>query len=418
MIHKINIYLLSLILALFPAFVYAAVDVPPRPSWLPEGDYQIRSVQIRSDALSADIAATRDYVMTQNGSRFAANAQATVNVTSSDVGSVMSKRISAVARGGGVALAGVIAVEGLLEGIGWVMENGTYVKHKPADTTQNPTNIPQAWADYSTNPKTFWGSPEAICEHLTGYYSSELVNIKDVSNGGKQCVFASGNKQTVYLENNPYYNPNAPAPQDQIIPITPDLIGKAIFHNGYQDPVDSSKNATVNTGNADTDTITAASTPQDGETDNDIVNKTNAALDAAPKTQTSDGTQGTSNNSTSDANGNPLTNSTGSFNLPAFCNWAAVVCDHIKWVEKDEIPAKDPIDPPDSTTPDTKTVDINFGAQCPDSVTIPFDIEGQSSDIKVVDYQPICAQAPIIRPATITFATIMAAMIVFGRRET
>nr|WP_236754277.1 hypothetical protein [Acinetobacter baumannii] len=53
--------------------------------------------------------------------------------TASKVGGTMLKRIAFYAKNPGVQMVGVMAVTQLIEAIGWVMEDGTYIKKKPAD---------------------------------------------------------------------------------------------------------------------------------------------------------------------------------------------------------------------------------------------------------------------------------------------
>ncbi|MFC1392209.1 hypothetical protein NYY55_15070 [Acinetobacter pittii] len=50
--------------------------------------------------------------------------------TASKVGSSMFKRVAFYAKNPGVQMVGVIAVTQLIEAIGWVMEDGAYVKKK------------------------------------------------------------------------------------------------------------------------------------------------------------------------------------------------------------------------------------------------------------------------------------------------
>jgi hypothetical protein len=424
MIHKINVSLLSIFIALFPAFSYAVYDIPAKPTWLPAEEYKIESLRLNMQAMSEDMRVHRAYMATVNGSRLYAQSEAVVTATASEVGQVMNDRISKFARGGGTALVGVIAVEALLEGIGWVMKEGTYVKMKDADFSK--TELRYYYGEATNRLNKFCYNAQD-CKNLNQKYFDQFGNHEHVDScssqyGAMYCSFGDKDQPANYTMvmsggDNPSYEPNAP---QQTIPITPEQIGCAIYHTCYHDPVDSSKDTSVNTGIHDSNTISDAATRQEGE-DNPLVSKIDKALEDAPKTPTSSGTEGKSDSTTTtkDQTGNTTSTSTSNstFKLPAFCDYATKLCDWMDWTQKPDLPEKEPMTPDQDQPVDEKKVAINFGSQCPQSRVVPFEIEGQQADIKVVDYEPICAQAAIIKPSIIFSATLAAALIIFGRRS-
>ncbi|MEN8405750.1 hypothetical protein [Acinetobacter seifertii] len=187
--------------------------------------------------------------------------------TASKVGASMFKRVAFYAKNPGVQMVGVMAVTQLIEAIGWVMEDGAYVKHKPVDPT-DPTD-PRLQYYYQTTAfgvtKKFSSNSEAatdICKRNAQgygwtYISSVPYNFGSTETGIKNATCKIQRSSTEPIETfswsyqrvpNPIYDPKAPKPPDQIIPLTPELLGAAMMGEGYQDPVNSSVDATVNIG--------------------------------------------------------------------------------------------------------------------------------------------------------------------------
>lgn len=112
--------------------------------------------------------------------------------------------------------------------------------------------------------------------------------------------------------------------------------------------------------------------------------------------------------------------SSGSFDLPSFCDWATGVCDAIAWFQDDpELPEPEKAeiskgritDLPELSNVDLDGDYIQFTSQCPPDYV--FSIMGHSYSIK---YDLICQLASNMRPYIIGFSYLGAAMIVSGIR--
>lgn len=96
------------------------------------------------------------------------------------------------------------------------------------------------------------------------------------------------------------------------------------------------------------------------------------------------------------------------FELPAFCSWAAPVCDAIEWLKRDpsEV-APLPVDvgsvAPDNSASDFDVSYLNFGGQCPVLPSYSINIMGVSISDSF-DMTPLCNLAVVIRPAIIAMA--------------
>lgn len=379
------------------------------------------------------------------------------------VGNVLLKRML----GGGLAIGGITA---LVEGVGWVMEDGVYVKHKANDGLGSPEPDPayqylyfvykdgapyyfpnaNVGGDYLAkefNQKYSPSEPSQTKYTVLAYTDtaqSVVVRI-DYYNG-----YADSTHRDMHRQPNPLYDPNA-EPKDKRIVLTPDLLGDLAVGD-YTDPVDSSadkkddiwtgvedayKHDPTGVGNEIADSIdnkhennpTRSSKPRpvppigtgDPETTPSAPDD-NAPPVYAPedrptpdgpglKYPVSDGTQGTASPAPTDENGEPTGDAT--FKLPPFCSWATVVCEWIEWTYKDDLPEKEEIEI-DEIQLEEKKVNVSWGAQCPEAQTIPFTLEGVTVDISILNPEYICAQAPILKPVIIFSATLTGLYILFG----
>lgn len=104
---------------------------------------------------------------------------------------------------------------------------------------------------------------------------------------------------------------------------------------------------------------------------------------------------------------------TGS-DLPAFCEWAMIVCDFIEWVKEDPPEYEKKLVEWDEDQPEEQ----HFTAPIPDSGTCPAPevatIWGQEVDFS---YSPICDFAEYLRPLLLLAAGVAAAYIVAGVRN-
>lgn len=123
------------------------------------------------------------------------------------------------------------------------------------------------------------------------------------------------------------------------------------------------------------------------------------------------------------------------FELPAFCTWAAVVCDYTVWVKEEYGKAKDWVkEEPVATPAEMMPIDddpsgignifqdkaeagyVSFESSCPADVLIPVDLMGASQTL-TISYTPFCHFASLIRYAVILGAWISGLLIVTGGRS-
>jgi hypothetical protein len=179
--------------------------------------------------------------------------------TATKVGSSMLKRIYSPQ-----AIVGTAAVTGLLGAIGWVMEEGTYVKYKDADTPDNEYEYKAgdvgtcspAWnRNASAAGSAFLACSGTVLDAVgdkliiysavvkgnsPNYYLSIDTAIKDPSG------YVFNRSQSDYgLEKR---RTNLPPTEKTKIPLTAALLGAAMLGSQYVDPDPKFDNTRVNTG--------------------------------------------------------------------------------------------------------------------------------------------------------------------------
>ncbi|GAA5565854.1 hypothetical protein [Acinetobacter seifertii] len=369
-------YFLVILIALFSIQVHAVDD---GDWWLQR---EIKLQQNRDDyARRVYGRSARSFVetdpVTAKSNTITKIAIAEASPTASKVGSSMFKRVAFYAKNPGVQMIGVYAATQLIEAIGWVMTDGAYVKKKPVDPS-DPTD-PRLQYYYQTTAfgviKKFGSNSEAatdICKRNAQGYGWIMVsaipyNWGSTETGIKNATCIIKRSPTDVNETftwsyqripNPIYDPKAPPPPDQIIPLTPELLGAAMMGEGYHDPVDSTLDSKVNTGQMNQSVADTYSHAGNGVGDElaDVMDYQikNAPLtpDGQPapfndpryKTPPSaqkpfsndrawqdDGAKGTGTSEpVKDPNGNPTGAQSISFEFPVFCEWAFTVC---KWYD-------------------------------------------------------------------------------------
>lgn len=428
MIYRINAFLISIIIGFAPAYALAASDYKtPRVKALEQLYY--RSIQSQ-----AYLEAQGIVEVVEDGSKKLVRANAKVPVAASEVGVVMMKRLAA---GAAAAAGGVLAYQAtktLLEGIGWILEDGGWVKIK---SETDESNEAKGYQGFSTKPngnKKFFKTAKAACDDLKTFYpeSGQFISLNQVSDSSPgvprfNCVYANSSGYVLY-KTNP--DPQPDNSSNTKVPLDATTLGCAILGTGcYHDPVDPSIDTTVNNGVGNPDIVTAAATPDPASNETTESNPLAKKVDKALKDGAKDGTtvkDGSSTTTTStttpkkDQNGNPTgeTETKTDGKLPAFCDWASYVCDWIDWTKEDEIPEKDPIDIDIDPPIEKKIIDITFGSACPEATYTDMSLNGQTAQIAVSDYQYICRFAPIIKIGVITFASIQAVFIIARRQTT
>lgn len=98
--------------------------------------------------------------------------------------------------------------------------------------------------------------------------------------------------------------------------------------------------------------------------------------------------------------------------LPAFCEWAGVVCEFIEWFKEDEPLEKKPVEwDEEQVEPQTWNSPISGNGSCPAPEVVS--VWGESVEFS---YQPLCDLVSLLRYVIILGATLVAAYIVAGVR--
>lgn len=323
--------IIFLVLSLFLTPTFAAAPSPSGGGWGPPTVTRV--------ALTDVIEATARQQAVRNGTAVTLEAVVQETINRQAVGKVLLKRLFA----GGLLIG---ATQSLLDGIGWVMEDGAYVKYKPQDGDKNP-HLQIVYSCQLGNQEIS-ATPDQACQKMLdivypNYFLKKINACTASSPTHFKCDYVL--KKTISetpvfattvsaKEKNPYYDPNAVPTLNRIV-LTPDLMGDLAVGD-YTDPVDQSKNKKDKVW---TDVENSYSPDVAG---NELNDKINNKLDNAPETNTKPttkpkpdgdaqkypapdgkpGGQGETENKTDPETGNQ----TGNFTLPDWCLWAADQC--------------------------------------------------------------------------------------------
>lgn len=363
MIHRINVFLLSLIIAFAPVYLISTAYAAT-PKWVLDfikAEKQINEKKRLKAQLVKQI--------NESGTKKTITAVVETVPTASKVGSAMIKRIHSPA-----GVVGVAAVTSLLNGIGWVMEEGTYVKKVVTE------GVPNCGANfYYKNNEVFnkFGNSSLVCTPAQAKNSAQNF-LSSISNNAHtvttcdfnripdptyiECKFAFyGDTSDIRSMSFARVTHNETPAEEKTFPLTAVLLGAAMMGEGYEDPDPNFDNDTVNTGdwtgvedayredpsglgNELNDSLEdkaerAKPTPDNkpapiGSPDYD---KEPVNDDDNDRKWDEDGNEGkTENTEKTDPETGDIT-SEGKFTLPKFCDWAFTVCEWYEdWQESDK----------------------------------------------------------------------------------
>lgn len=276
------------------------------------------------------------------------------------VGKVILNRAKAF-RGGIAGVLGGAAATAIIEAVGWVFEEGTFVKHKTIDG-------PYAVGTKDSETYGYGETREKACQNYSVTYAKKYngSTVYSYSTVGIQGTPTPEATWWCYLKSDKYgvINPSAvrvtgtynPNPEKQKITIDDTQVG-GIATGDYQDPVDSTKN--INTKQYDP-TVADAYRRDPTGIDNTLADEMEDRIKNAPKTpdnepappldprysnppqedkRTNDRSWGddTPNEATGDTTpnidpttGQPTGGQSISLQFPIFCEWAHTMC---KWYD-------------------------------------------------------------------------------------
>lgn len=465
MIHRINVFLLSLIIAFAPVYLISTAYAAT-PKWVL--DYIKAEKQInQKKRLKAQLVKQ----INESGTKKTITAVVETVPTATKVGSAMIKRIHSP-----LGVVGVAAVTSLLNGIGWVMEEGTYVKKIPQDEQPDPDYVYDCfYGGYADSIKI---CAQRAIESQEAHFK-DTVSVLNCSNLACRFKYTSGYETNWTVANSKMPRPEPIEPQTKTVPLTAALLGAAMMGEGYKDPDPNFDNDRVNTGdwtgvedaykedpsglgNELNDSLEdkaerAKPTPDNkpaliGSPDYD---KEPVNDDDNDRKWDEDGNEGkTENTEKTDPETGDKT-SEGKFTLPKFCDWAFTVCEWYEdWQESDkklhdhldetsrhqsdeksfwssvrswfdwtkEEPEQPPVEPYEIQNEDDshlldqmQSVNFNSASYCPADVEIPVNFSGLGSTSLTLSYAPLCQIATQIKPVVIMMGWILSAYIVTGR---
>lgn len=358
--------------------------------------------------------------------------KARVPVTATAVGSTVASMIR-------MGLAGA-AIYGAVEGVGWIIDNGVVKKPKEDQIPAQYWTWMPPW-DKSFNPGL---NQDPKCNGINATYSGALANVN-------YCAKTYAQYQSVEctMYNVSFFTCNAKAPnsvtQMSIIKVNnPDAP-----HQPLYDPVpnDELGNQIIIAAPEVLPEVYSPSNPAGGPAPTSIID----SLEDAIPTPATDPKGDTTNkpNEDTDADGvndtyNPEKPNQGQeFSLPAFCEWAVVVCewyvsykqdsrktdnhrekeltfwekveDWFDWSKDDsDLPEKD--DPLDISDLDMTADKVNLSASstCPQD-SVSFSVMGKSVTLDM-PYQPVCDALTFFKPAVLLVGAVASVYIVAGVR--
>ncbi|MBJ9905341.1 virulence factor TspB C-terminal domain-related protein [Acinetobacter bereziniae] len=414
-------------------------------------------------ALSDVIEATARQQAVRNGTAVTLEAVVQETINRQAVGKVILKRLLA----GGLLIS---ATQSLLDGIGWVMEDGVYVKYKYPDQDKPDPTKPRIY-EYICLDKKYHNTLSQLetCaladmqKRFPEYFDRAKATMNSPLEGEVKIFYKKSDSYTTYYFNyveNPFYNPSAPEQKPERVVLTDQLAGDLAVGD-YTDPVDQSKNK------KDKVWTDVENSYKPDVVGNDLSDKVDNKLDNAPETNNKPSTppkpdadgqkypapdekpggQGETENKP-----NPETGTqTGTFTLPDWCLWAADQCQWHKeekevwkeekkqrddqksffadvktffvdiskkiddiFKEKDNSDTELDIDSEDDNQPDTT---ISFSTACPAKIPLTFNWNGQTLDFSF-DFTIWCeAVSTFVYPIVVALGSLHALYIVAGVRQ-
>lgn len=299
MIHRINIFLICLFVALNPVFLINSANAATVGGWTVNN--------IAAKGAKAVVSASQNVMI--NGKEYIKKGTALVAPTASQVSKVLARGAA------GYALS--VAVEQLLGAVDWVLDPANnQIKYKVPVCSNGEQCGQYVWINTSLGSSIYFNSAESACRGLANIVGFEKYQYKRLENGNT-CIytFGSDNSDIRKATVSQLLNPDAVDEEEKTIPL--DVVASKVISN-------------AESGNTDAQTATVAAAQDivnDAEKDDakaaPIVNQ----LENSATTENADAAEQDAANS---ATGQTKPNTEGGTDLalefPAFCGWAPTVC--------------------------------------------------------------------------------------------
>lgn len=388
---KVITWLLILLVTISPVITMKTAFAGAAEKWeILENTYDTtkKVVHLETRKISTDAANSGRYVVD-------------VAVNAATLGSSLKNML-------GIGLA-VGAVTALVEGVGWVIDEGSVIK-KP---TSKPVNgYEWVYTDASNQTKKYFIKYQDFavdyCASKGGFTGGSNFSWSGGILTGGVIKCGDGSQVGFSYVRNPYYDPNI---KPEYVPVSDSELGSLALGTSPEPNAPTSPNAPL---------IQTAYDPNNPVSILAAVDS-NDALDSANPQPESDpfaNVRPTPNVDTNDDGINdafdPSAPSLGEeIVFPKFCEWAPAVCDFFSWVK--EKPDSD-LGDVDVTQLNIQLDDsqiINFGNSCPAPETVSFSFMGRSESLEF-SYQPLCQFMDMIRPFVIAASYLIGAYIVMG----
>ena len=446
-----NIFLLGALL--IPTIVYSANDLERWNSDVGRTVRQTHSEKLAqttySEISSKNVTVSQDmknvYPQIETnaqvaGSRTRVVAEATLVVDKDKVWRDWNNKLSKFGRGTAAGLAAGVIVQGIVDGVGWVIDEGGKVNKKPVQDNTNP----HLQNCYQWNGNCVASMAEAVT--ISRAYSVEnypSYNITSHKVVGGTIYFYNKDGLTVDLYTwgygkNPNYNPSAKPPTNTVVSeeekervlkdllndpkyadLAADMIGNT-YSMGPDNP-EPDPNVVNDLKNKQKDVLKSDNPKGDGKTRTDpkIDTGTQGQADTTPKPDTGTGSNpDTGTGTTPSPNPGSNTGSTTNFELPAFCNYAAKLCDWLDWTQEDKELEEAEKEEPEEL--DLGTIDKNrfrANGQCPAPIQVNESVRalGKSVDFDLtIEWTQICNVAEDTSPLVLLISTITGLLILVG----
>lgn len=451
-----NLFLLGVLL--IPTIVYSANDLE---KWNSEVGRTVR--QTHSDKLaqttyseisSKDVKVSQDmktvYPQIETNAQVAGSktrvvAEATLVVDKDKVWRDWNKKLNKWGPRVGAA-AVVVEIGGrILDAVDWVMdpENNTIQKKHVEDGSVSSYHQYVFYCHNGLCANKSWSSAEAAGAEFARSDNRIFQYCITESNDQFRCYAKSkysDDVRSIRVERapNPSYNPSSTPPsntpvsdaeKEQVLknllndPKYADLANKMIG-NSYtigSDNTEPDPNIVNDIKDAQKGTLKSDDPKGDGRTRTDpkIDTGTQGQADTTPKPDTGTGTNpDTGTGTTPTPNPSPNNGSTTNFELPAFCNYAAKLCDWLDWTQEDKQLEEAEKEEPEEL--DLGTIDKNrFSAngQCPAPKEIDETVKALGRNVNFdfkIEWTPICSVAEDTSPLVLLISTISGLLILVG----
>lgn len=421
MIHRINVFILSLLIAISPIILMNQANAAV-------GGWTMSNPVAQGASTVYD--GTKQVII--DGKNYIKKGTAIVTPTATGVAKVLAKGVA------GVALS--VAVEQLIGAVDWVLDPANnQIKYSSPD---QPIPTYQYIWFWNAAPPTSSGlshiigsTPEASCAALASIYNETFSHVSkkvitSESQGSAQCNWSSGSYQNVKIYPNPLYNPTAEK-EEKTIPL--ETVAQQVISNA-EGNTDKKAGAQVATGAAAADIVAEAEADQTGVKARPIVDQLTGSASTKPADEAAAAQDATATG-TAQPKADPVTGEAApptdiALKFPMLCGLMPVVCEAAQvvvvrvpeaieavkeWVKPEEpVERETKVDVEPSPVAPSETNYLQWNAYCPFSAkSDDISLNGENSTLSS-DLTSWCTMASEIKPFVLLAGALASLMIVSG----